>query len=142
MREETLTRQKKLGVVPADTQLTKRPEQIPAWDSLSPDQKRLYAHMMEVYAGALSHADNKIGRLVDAVRDSGQIDKTLIIYEMGDNGASAEGTLEGTTNEVATAANGVKEDLPFLLSMIGWSDDVQSLSGGLGARDGRADAMD
>jgi arylsulfatase A-like enzyme len=118
VREETLTRQKKLGVVPADTQLTKRPEQIPAWDSLSPDQKRLYAHMMEVYAGALSHADNEIGRLVDAVRDSGQIDKTLIIYEMGDNGASAEGTLQGTTNEVATAANGVKEDLPFLLSMI------------------------
>ena len=118
VREETLARQKKLGVVPADTQLTKRPEQIPAWDSLSPDQKRLYAHMMEVYAGALSHADNQIGRVVDAVRDSGQIDKTLIIYEMGDNGASAEGTLQGTTNEVATAANGVKEDLPFLLSMI------------------------
>jgi len=118
MREETLARQKKLGVVPADTQLTTRPEQIPAWDSLSPDQKRLYAHMMEVYAGALSHADNEIGRVVDAVRASGQIDKTLIIYEMGDNGASAEGTLQGTTNEVATAANGVKEDLPFLLSMI------------------------
>ncbi|MBV8136638.1 MAG: sulfatase-like hydrolase/transferase, partial [Deltaproteobacteria bacterium] len=118
VREETLARQKKLGVVPADTQLTTRPEQIPAWDSLSPDQKRLYAHMMEVYAGALSHADNEIGRVVDAVRDSGQIDKTLIIYQMGDNGASAEGTLQGTTNEVATAANGVKEDLPFLLSMI------------------------
>jgi arylsulfatase A-like enzyme len=118
VREETLARQKKLGVVPADTQLTTRPEQIPAWDSLSPDQKRLYAHMKEVYAGALSHADNEIGRVVDAVRDSGQIDKTLIIYQMGDNGASAEGTLQGTTNEVATAANGVKEELPFLLSMI------------------------
>jgi arylsulfatase A-like enzyme len=118
VREETLARQKKLGVVPADTQLTTRPEQIPAWDSLAPDQKRLYAHMMEVYAGALSHADNEIGWVVDAVRDSGQIDKTLIIYEMGDNGASAEGTLQGTTNEVATAANGVKESLPFLLSMI------------------------
>src|SRR5499427_360764 len=118
VREETLARQIKRGVVPADTQLTTRPEQIPAWDSLSPDQKRLYAHMMEVYAGALSHADNEIGRVVDAVRDSGQLDKTLIIYEMGDNGASAEGTLQGTTNEVATAANGVKEDLPFLLSMI------------------------
>src|SRR5262249_17748852 len=116
VREETLARQKKLGVIPADTQLTKRPEQIPAWDSLSPDQKRLYAHMMEVYAGALSHADNEIGRVVDAVRDSGQIDKTLIIYEMGDNGASAEGTLQGTTNEVATAANGVTETIPYLLS--------------------------
>ena len=118
VREETLARQKKLGVVPADTQLTKRPEQIPAWDSLSPDQKRLYAHMMEVYAGALSYADNQIGRVIDAVRDSSQIENTLIFYEVGDNGASAEGTLQGTTNEVATAANGVTESLPYLLSMI------------------------
>jgi arylsulfatase len=118
VREETLERQKKLGVVPANTQLTKRPEQIPAWDSLSPDQKRLYAHMMEVYAGGLSYADNQIGRVVQAVRDSGQIDNTLIIYEMGDNGASAEGTLQGTTNEVGTAANGVTESIPFLVSMM------------------------
>jgi arylsulfatase len=118
VREETLARQLKLGVVPANTQLTKRPEQIPAWDSLSPDQKRLYAHMMEVYAGGLSYADNQIGRLVDAVQESGQLENTLVIFLMGDNGASAEGSLQGTTNEVATAGNGIKEDLPFLLSMI------------------------
>ena len=118
VREETLARQIKLGVVPANTQLTKRPDQIPAWDSLSSDQKRLYARMMEVYAGALSHADYDIGRVLDAVQDSGQLDNTLVIYMMGDNGASAEGTLQGTTNEVGTAANGVKEDIPFLLSMI------------------------
>ena len=118
VREETLARQIKLGVVPANTQLTKRPEQIPAWDSLSPDQKRLYARMMEVYAGALSYADDQIGRLLDALRESGQLDNTLVIFMMGDNGASAEGTLQGTTNEVATAANGVQESLPFLLSMI------------------------
>jgi arylsulfatase len=118
VREETLARQIKLGVVPPNTQLTKRPEQIPAWDSLSDDQKRLYAHMMEVYAGALSFADNQIGRLVDAVEQSGQLDNTLVIFLMGDNGASAEGTLQGTTNEVATAANGVQESLPYLLSMI------------------------
>ena len=118
MREETLARQQKLGVVPAGTRLTKRPEQIPAWDSLSPDQKRLYAHMMEVYAGALSYADNQIGRVVQAVRDTGQISNTLIFYEMCDKGASAEGTLQGTTNEVGTAANGVLESLPFLLSMM------------------------
>jgi len=68
VRQETLTRQIKLGIVPPNTQLTKRPEQIPAWDSLSADQKRLYEHMMEVYAGALSYADNQIGRLLDAVR--------------------------------------------------------------------------
>jgi arylsulfatase len=118
VREETLARQIKLGIVPANTKLTARPNQIPAWDSLSVDQKRLYARMMEVYAGALSHADHEIGRVLDAIADSGQLDNTLVIYLMGDNGASAEGTLQGTTNEVATAANGVKEDLPFLLSMI------------------------
>ncbi|MEJ2377776.1 MAG: arylsulfatase [Pseudolabrys sp.] len=118
VREETLARQIKLGIVPPNTKLTKRPEQIPTWNSLSPDQKRLYARMMEVYAGALSYADNQIGRLLDAVEQSGQLDNTLVIFIMGDNGASAEGTLQGTTNEVATAGNGVKEDLPYLLSMM------------------------
>jgi arylsulfatase len=118
VREETLARQIKQGVVPPNTQLTKRPEQIPAWDSLSDDQKRLYARMMEVYAGALSHADYNIGRLLDALEESGQRDNTLIVFMMGDNGASAEGTLQGTTNEVGTAANGVTESIPFLLSMI------------------------
>ncbi len=118
VREETLARQKQLGIVPANTQLTKRPDQLAAWDSLSADQKRLFAHMMEVYAGALSYADNQIGRLLDAVQESGQLDNTLVIFIMGDNGASAEGSLQGTTNEVGTAANGVPESLPYLLSMM------------------------
>ena len=69
--------------------------------------------MMEVYAGALSHADFQIGRVIDAVADSGQLDNTMIIYIMGDNGASAEGSLQGTSNEVATAGNGVKAGRPF-----------------------------
>jgi arylsulfatase len=118
VREETLVRQIKLGAVPANTQLTKRPEQLPAWDSLTADQKRLYARMMEVYAGALSHADYNIGRLLDALEESGQRDNTLVIFIMGDNGASAEGSLQGTTNEVATAANSVTESVLYLLSMI------------------------
>jgi arylsulfatase A-like enzyme len=118
VREETLARQIKSGTVPAGTQLTKRPDEIPAWDSLSADQKRLYAHMMEVYAGALSYADNQIGRLLDALQETGQLDNTLVIFIMGDNGASAEGTMQGTTNEVGTAANGVKESIPYLLSMM------------------------
>lgn len=118
IRENTLARQIKLGVVPPNTQLTKRPGEIPAWDSLSADQKRLFARMMEVYAGALSHADDQIGRLLDAVEESGQLENTIVIFIMGDNGASAEGTLQGTTNEVGSAANGVQESLPFLLSMI------------------------
>lgn len=118
VREETLARQIKLGVVPSNTQLTKRPEQIPAWDSLSADQKRLYSHMMEVYAANLSHADNQIGRLLDAIEESGQTDNTLVIFIMGDNGASAEGSMQGTTNEVGTAGNGVPESLEYLLSMM------------------------
>ena len=116
VREETLARQIKQGVVPAGTQLSKRPEQISSWDSLSADQKRVYARMMEVYAGSLSYADFQIGRLLEAVEQSGQLDNTLVIFIMGDNGASAEGTLQGTTNEVGEAANGVEESLPFLLS--------------------------
>src|SRR5499426_2319474 len=118
VREETLARQIQLGVVPQGTKLTPRPKEIPAWDSLSADQKKLYERMMEVYAGALAHCDYQIGRVIDAVAETGELDNTLIIYIMGDNGASAEGTLQGTTNEVATAANGVTEELPYLLSMI------------------------
>ncbi|MCC6712589.1 MAG: arylsulfatase [Candidatus Dadabacteria bacterium] len=118
VREETLARQIKQGVVPPGTKLTKRPEEIPAWDTLSPDQKRLYARMMEVYAGALSYADDQVGRIIDALAESGELDNTLVVFIMGDNGASAEGTMQGTTNEVATAANGVTETEEFLLSMI------------------------
>ncbi|MBI5505368.1 MAG: arylsulfatase [Deltaproteobacteria bacterium] len=118
LREETLARQKRLGVVPASTQLTARPAQIPAWDSLSQDQKRLFAYMMEVYAGSLAFADHNIGRVVAAVEETGELDNTLIIYEMGDNGASGEGTLQGLANEVGVAANGVEETLPYLLSIM------------------------
>jgi arylsulfatase len=118
VREETFARQKQSGVIPANAQLTPRPKEIPAWDSLSPEQKRVYARMMEVYAGALSHADHQIGRVLDAVAETGQLDNTLVIYIMGDNGASAEGTLQGTTNEVAEAANGVEESTEYLASMM------------------------
>jgi arylsulfatase A-like enzyme len=118
VREETLARQIKLGVVPAGTELTKRPEGIPAWDTLSPDQKRLYERMMEVYAGALSYADNQIGRVLDEVKESGQLDNTMVVFLMGDNGASAEGSMQGTTNEIGTGGNGVQESMPYLLSQI------------------------
>ena len=118
VREETLERQKKLGVVPANTKLTPRPNEIPAWDSLSSDEKRLFAHMMEVYAGALAYCDHEIGRVLDAVDELGERDNTLVIFIQGDNGASAEGSLQGTTNEISRMLNGVTEDLPYLLSMI------------------------
>jgi len=118
VREETFARQKELGIVPANTKLTTRPKEIPAWDSLTADQKRLYARMMEVYAGALAHADHHIGRVVGEIERMGELDDTLVIFIQGDNGASAEGTLQGLSNEVAVAGNGVTEDLPFLLSMM------------------------
>jgi arylsulfatase A-like enzyme len=116
VREETLGRQKKMGVVPQNTKLTVRPEGIPAWESLTADQKKLFAHEMEVYAGALSYADYNIARVINAVKETGQMDNTVIIYIMGDNGASAEGSFQGTTNEVGTAGNGFTEDMKFLMS--------------------------
>jgi len=118
LREETLARQIQQGVVPAGTKLTPRPKQIPAWDSQTADQKKLFAHMMEVYAGSLAYCDYNIGRVIKAVEDTGELDNTLIIYEMGDNGASGEGTLQGLSNEVGVAANGVQETIPYLLSIM------------------------
>jgi arylsulfatase A-like enzyme len=98
-REQTLERQKKLGVVPADTKLTVRSEGLPAWDSLNADQKRLYARMMEVFAGYAAHCDHEMGRIIDAVKQLPDADNTLFIYIVGDNGASAEGGIEGSINE-------------------------------------------
>lgn len=115
-REETLARQQALGVVPADTKLTPRPKEIPAWDSLTADQKQLFARMMEVYAGFLAHTDYQIGRVIDEVARQGELDNTLILFIQGDNGASAEGTLQGVSNELGAITNGVREDMPFLLS--------------------------
>jgi arylsulfatase A-like enzyme len=118
LREETFARQKQMGIIPANTKLTTRPAQIPAWDSLSADQKKLFAHMMEVYAGSLAYVDHNIGRVIAAVEETGEMDNTLIIYEMGDNGASGEGTLQGLSNEIGVAANGVVETIPYLLSIM------------------------
>jgi len=118
LREETLARQKQLGVVPRDTKLTPRPKEIPAWDSLSADQKRLYARQMEVFAGFVAHTDHEIGRFIKAVQASPDADNTLIIYIAGDNGASPEGTPAGTLNEIMTQngipAESVEEQLKKL----------------------------
>jgi len=115
-REMTLANQKKLGVVPADTVLTPRPKDISACDSLNADQKKVYARMMEVYAAAVAQSDYEIGRVIDSLEESGQLDNTLVIYIEGDNGASGEGTLEGTTNEMG--GNLESESLAFKLSMM------------------------
>jgi arylsulfatase A-like enzyme len=98
-RDETLERQKKLGVVPPDTKLTERSKGLPAWDSLNADQKRLYAHMMEVFAAYGAHCDYHMGRIIDAVKQLPDADNTIFIYIAGDNGASAEGGIEASVNE-------------------------------------------
>lgn len=98
-RELTLERQKKLGVVPQNAKLTERSAGLPAWESLNADQKKLYAHMMEVFAGYAAQCDYEMGRVVDAVKALPGSENTIIIYIAGDNGASAEGGIEGSINE-------------------------------------------
>ncbi|MBV8676078.1 MAG: arylsulfatase, partial [Planctomycetaceae bacterium] len=102
LREETFARQKELGVIPANAKLTPRDPAFPAWDSLSPAEKTLYARQMEVYAGFQENTDDQVGRLVQAIEETGQADNTLIIYIWGDNGSSMEGTETGTFNEMTT----------------------------------------
>jgi len=99
-REQTFARQKELGVIPADAELTPRPEQIPAWDDMPDELKPVLRRQMEVYAGFLEHTDYHVGRVVDALEDLEILDDTLIYYIIGDNGASAEGTHNGTFNEM------------------------------------------
>lgn len=100
LREEILARQKKLGVVPPETELSARHEEIPAWDEIPDDLKPVLSRQMEVYAGFLEHTDHHVGRLVDALEDIGILEDTLVYYIIGDNGASAEGTPTGTFNEL------------------------------------------
>jgi arylsulfatase A-like enzyme/uncharacterized membrane protein len=116
-REETLERQKKLGIVPQDTELSARPELFPAWDSLNDDEKKLYTREMEVFAGYSENADWNVGRLLDAIEALGDKDNTLIIWIWGDNGASMEGTLTGSFNET-TFFNGEVLNATEMLKII------------------------
>jgi len=97
-RREVFARQKELGVVPADAELSRHDPDVPEWETLSPNARRIAARLMEVYAGFLSHTDAQIGRLLDFLRETGELDNTLIMV-ISDNGASAEGGVTGTTNE-------------------------------------------
>jgi arylsulfatase A-like enzyme len=106
LREETFARQKKLGVIPADAKLTSRPKEIPAWEDMSSDQKRLFERQMETFAGFAEHTDHEVGRLVAQLEAIGELDNTVFFYIVGDNGSSAEGGPEGTYNEMM-ALNGI-----------------------------------
>jgi len=114
MREETIARQKKLGIIPESTELAPRPEDIVAWETLSADKKKLFSRQMEVYAGFAAHTDNEIGRLVSAIDDLGVMDNTIIIFIAGDNGASAEGQMDGMYSEM-TYFNHFPETVPEML---------------------------
>jgi arylsulfatase A-like enzyme len=116
LREEIFANQKRLGVIPASTKLTPWPDVLPKWDSLSLIQKKLYAHEAEVFAAYVAYTDHEIGRVIQQVQNMGKLDNTLIIYISGDNGTSAEGTLEGTFNQM-TAYNGILT-LPEAVQML------------------------
>jgi arylsulfatase len=100
LREETFARQKALGVIPPNCHLTRRHLEIPAWEDISDEMKPILARQMEIYAGFLEHTDYHVGRLIDALADLEILDDTMIYYIIGDNGASAEGTLKGTFKEM------------------------------------------
>lgn len=117
MRAEILARQIKLGIVPEGTQLAPRPEAIPAWETLSDDQKRLFTRQFEVFAAFLEMTDHEVGRLIEAVAQTGQLDNTLIMFVAGDNGTSAEGGPGGMSNEY-TYFNQVPETVEDMLKHV------------------------
>lgn len=117
VREETLARQKKLGVVPENTVLAPKPEAIKNWDDLTADEKRLFERQMEVFAGFAEHTDYEVGRLVAALEERGELENTIFLYIVGDNGSSAEGGMIGMFNE-NTYFNGVQETLDMQLDKI------------------------
>ena len=121
-REQVFAQQKKMGIVPPDTKLTERPDWVPAWDSLSDEQKKVYAAFYENFAGYFAFTDHEVGRLLDAVKELPDADNTLVIYIVGDNGASAEGGPDGTLNEIMNL-NGITPKLEDMLN------DLEKLGG-------------
>ena len=101
-RELTHAKQLAMGIIPKGTKLTPRPQEIPAWDTVPAEAKPVYLRLMENYAGFMAHTDHHVGRLIESLRQSGELDNTLVLYIVGDNGASAEGGLEGTFSELAS----------------------------------------
>ena len=116
MREEVVERQKKMGLVPADTVNTPRPEEIAAWDALTPEQKKINERFMEVYAAMLAYQDEQVGRLFAEIGRMGLRDNTLVIFIEGDNGAAAEGGMHGSMNPMSNFANGTQESEATLLA--------------------------
>lgn len=122
LREQTLARQIEMGIVPAGTKLAPKPAAIKDWDSLTTREQELYAHQFEVFAGFAEFTDHEVGRLLDALREKGILDNTLVFYIVGDNGSSGEGTMTGVFNEL-TALNSVAENFDDIYkNMDKWGD--------------------
>jgi len=116
IREETLQRQIAMGLVPPGTALATKPQAIKDWDKLSDDEKKLFTRQVETFAGFLDYTDHHVGRVIDAIAETGQLDNTLVFYIAGDNGTSAEGGMNGLFNEY-TYFNGVKEEVGDMLKL-------------------------
>ena len=134
LREQIFANQKKLGVIPPDAKLTPWPDELKKWEALTPDEKKMFIRQVDVYAAYLAYTDHEIGRVIQAVEDMGKLDNTLIIYISGDNGSSAEGSPNGTPNEVAQF-NGVEvpvaDQLKYFYDAVGLGQDLQPHGGGL-----------
>jgi len=123
-REETFERQKKLGVIPANAVLPAREKDMKAWDSLPPEEQKLYARFMEVYAGYLTYTDFEIGRLVNHLKEIGQFDNTLIFISIGDNGASKEGTQHGVIDRSLRSSKQPITEQDYIAYNIAKSDEI------------------
>jgi arylsulfatase len=128
LRERTFARQKELGIIPPDAELTDRPDAFPAWDSLDEASRKLYIRQAEVYAGFQENADWNVGRLLDAIDEIGDLEDTLVIYIWGDNGASLEGTVTGSFNEL-TFLNGLVLEPEEQLKLIEEYGGLEALGG-------------
>ncbi|OMQ46651.1 arylsulfatase [Ensifer sp. 1H6] len=124
LRDQIFANQKRLGVIPENTQLTPWPDDLPEWDTLTPDDKKMFARQAEVFAAYVAYADHEIGRVIDEVRNQGKLDNTLIIYIEGDNGTSAEGSTLGTAFDLA-AIQGINMPVADQLKFYdAWGSDV------------------
>ena len=133
MRDEIFANQKRLGVIPENTQLTPWPDDLPQWDTLDADSKKMFARQAEVFAAYVAYADHEIGRVIDEVRRQGKLDNTLVIYIEGDNGTSAEGSTIGTAFDLAAiqAINMPVAGPAEILRRLGRADDPAAHVGGL-----------
>ena len=133
-RELILARQKAMDIVPADTRLAPRPDEVPAWNSLTDNQRKVYARFMEVYAAQLAYQDAQFGRFISELERMGEADNTLVVFVQGDNGSSAEGGATGTTNEMRDLSAGVHElDADYLaanLDVLGGTRVYQGFQNG------------